>query len=242
MPPKTTKKKAQKKRAYRKRYYKRRGGQNGLPEWSSGSFTRPLLNPNPIVSQHPEVFAVNQTYRLYDVAIDQFQRAVLLARAHQMYRIKKVTLRFKPLIDTFAVGGAGGDTVPNLFYMIDTNQALSANVGLAQLKQMGATPRRMDDRVITAKWTPGVLDQVNDTVAGGGAFSKRMLAPWLNTTDNPFANPVTVSSVDHKGITWCVEETLGSSASYTVDLIIDVQFKKAAIEPTESAQPALSAI
>lgn len=236
MPRKTTKKMAQ-----RKRRVMRRRRANGLPEWSSGSFTRSLQNPSPVIQQHPEVFAPNTTYRLYDIAIQQFDRAVLLARAHQMYRIKKVTLRFKPLLDTFAVGGSG-DTVPQLYYQIDTQQALSANVGLNQLKQMGCTPRRFDDRTITAKFTPGVLDNVNDTAVGGGAFSKRMLAPWLNTTDDPFANPVAISTVDHKGITWCVEETLGVSANYTVDLIIDVQFKKPAIEPTEQSVPALNAL
>lgn len=232
MPRKTTKKDS-----YRKRKQTaRRRRANGVPEWASGTFTRPLLNP----STNQPVFFPNQTYRLYNIAIDQFERAILLARAHQMYRIKKVTIRFKPLLDTFAVGGTG-DTIPHLYYMIDTQQALSPNVGVNQLKQMGCTPRRLDDHQIVARFRPGVLDNVNDTVAGGGAFSKRMLSPWLNTTDDPFANPVAISTVDHKGITWCVEENVGTSANYTVDLIIDCQFKKPAIEPTEGAQPALSA-
>lgn len=236
MPPKkyTSKKRRQTRRP-------RRANSNGNPEWASGSFTRSLLNPNPVVAGHPEVFTPNTTYRLYDIAVDDFDRAVLLARAHQMYRINKVTMRFKPLIDTFAVGGSG-DTLPNLYYQIDTQQALSANVGVDQLKQMGCKPHRFDDKTIVCKFTPGVLDQVNDTQQGGGSFAKRTLAPWLNTTEDPFANPITISTVDHKGITWCLEQTLGTSANYTVDIIVDMQFKKPAIEPSESVARALDAI
>lgn len=242
MPPKTTKKKAYKQRSYRKRRIaRRRYGQSGLPEWSSGTFTRPLINPSPVIQAHPEVFAPNITYRLYDIAMDQFDRAVLLARAHQQYRIKKVTLRFKPLIDTFSVNPNNTDSVPELYYMIDTQQAISPNVGVLQLKQMGAVPHRFDDKQVTCRFVPGVLDNVNNTVAGGGSFARRTLAPWLNTIDDPFAQPVLMNNTDHKGITWCVEETLGSSANYTVDLIVDMQFKKAAIEPEEGQARALDA-
>lgn len=234
------KKRASKKRVARKPR-RRVSKANGNPEWASGTFTRALINPRPIIPTNPEIFQSNTAYNLYNIALDDFDRAVLLSRAHQSYRINKVTLKFKPLIDTYINGGSG-DSLPTLYYMIDTQQALSDNVGVAQLKQMGCTPHRFDDKTIVAKWTPGVLDQVNDTVAGGGSFARRTLAPWLNTTEDPFAPVPLVSTVDHKGITWFLEQNLGSGANYTVDIICDMQFKKPAIETPTGQTPALRAI
>lgn len=230
-----------KKRVYRRRPAMRRRvttkKSNNLPEWSSGSFTRPLVNP----ANSSSIFNVNTMYRLYDIGISQFPRATLLAAAHQQYRITKVSMRFKPLVDTFIGGGA--ETVPNLYYMIDKAQSLSPNVGIPALKSAGCTPKRLDDKLIMTRWSPGVIENVNTTTAGGGAFAKVQTSPWLNTTDDPFASPVAISTVDHKGITWGVEQVVGQSGNYMIDLTIEVQFRKAAFEPPESAtSPALNAL
>lgn len=236
MPYKSTRKPLYKKKrsAPRRAYKKKRS--NNLPEWSSGSFTRPLTNP----ANSTAIFNSNQVYRLYDIAIAQFPRAALLASAHQQYRITKVALRFKPLVDSFIAGGA--ETVPSLFYMIDKAQSLSPLVGIPSLKNSGCTPKRLDDKMVMARWSPGVIDNVNTTTAGGGAFAKVQTSPWLNTTDDPFAIPVVVSSVDHKGITWGVEQVVGQSGNYMVDLTIEVQFRKASMEPSESTVRGLDAL
>lgn len=229
MPYKTARKPLyKKKRTVPRRMYKKKSSTN-LPEWSSGSFTRPLANP----VNSSAVFNVNTMYNLYDIAIDQFPRAVLLAQAHQQYRIKKVALRFKPLVDTFIAGGA--ETAPNLYYMIDKAQSLNPLSGIPALKSAGCTPKRLDDKQLMARWSPGVIDNVNTTTAGGGAFAKVSTSPWLNTTADPFATPVTVSSVDHKGILWGVEQVIGQSGNYMIDLTIEVEFRKASFEPVESS-------
>lgn len=205
-----------------------------LPEWSSGSFTRPLQNP----SNSSEIFNVNQIYSLYDIAIDQFPRAALLAQAHQQYRITKVALRFKPLVDTFTAGGA--ETVPSLFYLIDKAQSVNPLASLTTLKNSGCTPKRMDDKMLTVRWSPGVIESVNTSAQNGGAFAKVITSPWLNTTADPFATPLTISSVDHKGILFGVEQVIGQSGNYMVDLTVEVQYRKAAFEPAESTQRALA--
>lgn len=234
MPPKTARKPLYKKRSAPRRRVAKKS--NNLPEWGSGSFTRPLVNP----ANSSPVFNANTVYRLYDIAISQFSRASILASAFQQYRITKVAMRFKPLVDTFTAGGA--ETVPSLYYLIDKAQSLNPLSGIPTLKSSGCTPKRLDDKMIMARWSPGVIESVNTTTAGGGAFAKVQTSPWLNTTDDPFATPIEVSTVDHKGITWGVEQVIGQSGNYMVDLTIEVQFRKAAVEPSSSSVRGLDAL
>lgn len=226
MPPKKTS--YRKKRVYRRRPARRVAKKTNLPEWSSGSFTRPLVNP----ANSSAIFNVNTMYSLYDIAIDQFPRAAVIASAHQQYRITKVAMRFKPLVDTFIGGGA--ETVPNLYYMIDKAQSLNPLSGIPTLKNLGCTPKRLDDKMLMARWSPCVIENANSTAAGGGVFAKVMTSPWLNTTADPFATPLTISSVDHKGILWGVEQVVGQSGNYMIDLTVEVQFRKASYEPSET--------
>lgn len=205
-------------------------GSNGVPEWASGSFTRSLINP----LDGTQLLNPNTTYRLYDTAIDQFPRAGIIAAAYQQYRIKRVTLTIRPLVDTFAAGAA--QSVPQLYHMIDKIRALSALVGLPSMKNMGAVPRRLDDKNLTISWAPAVLDAATDNGAGAITMAKANVSPWLNTTDNPFAVPVVVSSVDHLGVIWQVEQLVGNSGNFTVDCTIDVQFRKPAFEPHGGGQ------
>lgn len=200
-------------------------GSSGVPEWASASFTRSLINP---VDQ-TTILNPNVTYRLYDTTIDQFPRAIPIASAYQQYRIKRITLKFRPLVDTFTAGAA--QTVPQLYHMIDKIRGLSPNVGLPSMKTMGAVPRRLDDKNLTTSWAPGVLDATTDNAAGAVTLAKANISPWLNTTDNPFVVPVAVSSVDHLGVIWNVEQLVGNSGNFTVECTIDVQFRKPAFEP-----------
>lgn len=200
-----------------------------MPEWASASFTRSLFNPNPVIA--PTIFSPNTTYRFYDCAIDQFPRAIPIASAYQQYRIKRITLKIRPLVDTFTAGAA--ETVPQFYYQIDKIRALSQAVGLPQMKTMGCVPRRLDDKNLIVSWAPGVLDAATDNAAGGLTFAKTNISPWLNTTDNPFVLPPVVSTVDHLGIIWHTEQLVGASGNYTVECTIDVQFRKPAFEPTE---------
>lgn len=232
--PKITKMKA--KRAYKKRAPRRKMGVMGVPEWASASFTRSLLNP--VGGPVPTIFNPNVTYRFYDCAIDQFPRAVPIASAYQQYRIKRISLKFRPLVDTFTAGGA--ETVPQLYHQIDKLRALSPAVGLAAMKTMGCLPRRLDDKNLTTSWAPGVLDATTDNAAGGITLAKVNISPWLNTSDNPFVFPVVVSNVDHLGIIFNAEQLVGVSGNYTVECTIEVQYRKPAFEPSEADRLAVS--
>jgi len=232
MAPKTTKMKA--KRASKKP--RRKMGATGVPEWASASFTRSLINP--AGGANPAIFNPNVTYRFYDCSIDQFPRAVPIASAYQQYRIKRISLKFRPLVDTFTAGG--GETVPQLYHQIDKLRSLSPAVGLAAMKTMGCLPRRLDDKNLTTSWAPGVLDATTDNAAGAVTLAKVNISPWLNTTDNPFVLPAVVSSVDHLGIIWNTEQVVGASGNYTVECTIEVQYRKPAFEPSERDMLAVS--
>jgi len=234
MAGKTTKTKA--KKAYKKRAPRRKMRATGVPEWASASLTRSLINP--AGGAQPTIFNPNVTYRFYDCSIDQFPRAVPIASAYQQYRVKRISLKFRPLVDSFIAGG--GETVPQLYHQIDKLLALSPNVGLPAMKTMGCVPRRLDDKNLTTSWAPGVLDAATDTLQGGLTFAKVNISPWLNTSDNPFVFPVTVSSVDHLGIIWNVEQLVGGSGNYTVECTIEVQFRKPSFEPSEGDMAAVS--
>lgn len=223
---------------YRRRRMMRRRGANGVSEWASASFTRTLFNPQPPPGGLGNIFLPNVTYRFYDCAIDQFPRAIPIASAYQQYRIKRITLKIRPLVDTFTAGAA--ETVPQFYYQIDKIRALSPNVGLPSMKTMGCVPRRLDDSNLTVSWAPGVLDPASDNAAGNLTFSKTNISPWLNTSDDPFNPPVAVSSVDHLGCIWHTEQLVGVSGNYTVECTIDVQFRKPAFEPTEQAVVAVN--
>lgn len=224
------------KKAYKKRVPRRKMGPSGVPEWASASFTRSLINP--AGGANPAIFNPNVTYRFYDCAIDQFPRAVPIASAYQQYRIKRISLKFRPLVDTFTAGG--GETIPQLYHQIDKIRALSAAVGLPSMKTMGCVPRRLDDKNLVTSWAPGVLDATTDNAAGAVTLAKVNISPWLNTTDNPFVLPVVVSSVDHLGIIWNVEQLVGASGNYTCECTIEVQYRKPAFEPTHGEAMSLS--
>ena len=180
-------------------------------DYAGRSEVRDLVNPNPPpLPIPPTVFQPNVVYRIRDIALDQFDACVQIAQAYQFYKIKRVTLKWIPLVDTFTAGGA--ETVPRLYYMIDKSGSIPTNIALAGLKKMGAKPIRLDDKQITRGWSPSVLTA--DTAAPGVLQSSQYkVSPWLSTNGNVL-NPgaFVASSIDHLGCFFCVEQEVGSSA------------------------------
>lgn len=217
--------KQQKKRAYRKRrmYPKRKGFRpaRSVPDIAKLSENYILNYPS------PSGWAMNTMYQKRDFTIAANPRAAAVAAAYQHYRVKKVTLIFRPQVDTFVGGGAlGGYTAPHLYYMIDKSGSLPTNVSIAALKSMGAKPIRLDEREIKISWRPSCL--MNTVDAGTpGVFSSYKISPWLSTNGNAL-NPgvFNVSSVDHLGCFWYVETTGASTLNYTVEAVLDVEYKK----------------
>lgn len=167
-------------------------------------------------------WAANTMYENRNVDLASFDRAVTIAKGYQHFRIKKITLTLKPYYDTYqsAVGAVGR---PQAYFMIDKAGAL-ANPTLEDLKQMGAKPRRFDEKPISFSYRPSVLtgDQVAAGVIGAAQYK---ISPWLSTSANPLGAAWAPSTIDHLGIFWYVEQPAGNQ-QYFAEIEVQFQFKK----------------
>lgn len=182
-------------------------------------------------------FNTNTLYSLMNTQLIDFTRATQVAAAYQHYRIKKITLTFKPSSDTFTAA-AGAVSKPNLYYMIDKSGAIPTNATLEALKQMGAKPIQLDEKNLTVSWRPSVLESVMYAAGGVGApaSSKYKISPWLTTTaDNVSPGVFVPSGIDHLGCYWFVDQLLNPIGyQYTVECEVQFQFKKPLINLTSS--------
>lgn len=188
----------------------------------------------------------NQMYNLRNIALNQFRRAVTVANGYQHFRIKKVTMEFKPSLDTFIAGGgsagSGPYQVPYLIYMIDKAGSIPVLVGSEDLKQMGAKPVRFDDKTIKVSWRPSVLTQTfgNTLTSGVEGQSQYKISPWLSTNANALtSNSFVPSSIDHLGIFWKVDRNglLPNGVpeyTYDVQITVEFQFKKPLVQATNT--------
>jgi len=224
----------------RRRGGKRRGGNRrrgfraarNVPEKASCTVSQWIQRPT----------VANTMYSMRDISLDQFARASLVARAYQHYRIKKVTLEFKPAYDTFAPQNlpAGQNLqVPYLFYLIDKSGSVPTNVTTPDLRQMGSKPVRFDDKTIKVSWRPSVL---TETFGQANSQSQYKISPWLSTNANAL-NPglFVASSVDHLGIFWKVDRNgvlpVGfEEYTYDVQITCEFEFKKPLITPSASEE------
>lgn len=172
----------------------------------------------------------NQMYEKRDFNIAVNPRAAAVANAYQHYRIKKVTLIFRPTVDTFVGGGAlGGYTAPNLYFMIDKSGSLPSNITLGALKSMGCKPIRLDEKTIKISWRPSVLTLTSDGTAVLSANNTQYkISPWLSTNKNALAaGSFVCSDLNHLGIFWYAETPTGpSTLTFNVEAMLDIEFKK----------------
>lgn len=183
---------------------------------------------------------VNTLYSVMNTSLEQYDRAVQVARGYQHYRVKYISLKFRPTYDTFAQ--AGGSSKMNLYYMIDKSGSLPTGITLESLKQMGAKPRALDEKPIVVGWRPSVL--TTDMTAGGPAgavqSSQYKISPWLATNSVPINNAWNPNSVDHLGIYFIVEQSITPVAtSFELDIEVQFQFKKPLWTAT-TGQPAIA--
>lgn len=181
-------------------------------------------------------FVANALYSLMDTSLSQYSRATDAAKAYQHYRIAKISVKFKPQFDTFILpattaGGAGTYGKPRVYYMIDKSGAIPTNITLEGLKQMGAKPHDLDEKLVIASWRPSVLDVA---MTSGGAApltqpSQYKISPWLNTNATSVSpNVWNPNSVDHLGLYWFVESSQAGQVAltYIVDVEVQFQYKK----------------
>jgi len=223
MPPRSNRRPAKgKKRPGRKG---RRSNQKNVAEWASCSVKQT------IVAAGPADFACNQMYNLRGVLkLTGFTRAEEIAKAYQFYRIKNVKITYKFPFDTFMPANVAR---PNFYSMIDKAEAIPTLATLETLKNMGAAPRRCDEKPISISWKPSVL-QASETLAGS-APSSYLLSPWLST-----AHP----DIQHNGLFWYAEQVLfgGVAQIYHAEVEVQFEFKKPLLYATSATTPAVSAV
>lgn len=169
-------------------------------------------------------------YEKRDFSIDVLPRARAVATAYMHYRIKKISLTFKPTVDTFAAGGVNG-AKPDLYVLIDKSGAVPTNATFDALRSMGAKARALDEKPLTVSWRPSVLMDAASNPGPGFAVSPAnyKISPWLTTNATPLSPGAwTVSTVDHLGVFFFAQDPYpgASPTHYTVDVTIDVEFKK----------------
>jgi len=211
MPPKRTSKKGAAKRGKRRQYRSKRT----VAERASMTCTRSY-----------NLLATNQTYRIQEIQLSQFARAVNTAKSYQLYRIKNVKIVVSPLADTFQAGS--GVTVPYIYFQVDRTRELD-NIRTAQeFRQLGCKPHRVDDKIVTFQWKPSVLNTTLDVAAtGAGVFNQYKIAPWIRCRDESGGigvwNPDTT---DHQGLVMFCENSGGDGVQWKVELQVEFEFMK----------------
>lgn len=210
-----------KRRFARRRQMRRRGN---VPEWASLSETNDFGSLN-----------VGTTYNINDVQLAQFARASAVAQGYQFFRIKKISFKVQPLLDTFP--STGNSVVPYLLWVI--NRAGYQYPGLTDewFYDNGAKPIRFDDKTITISYRPNViLDAAEAATPGiGNQANLGKRSPWLNTNTNAFVAGWAPSQVSHTG--HVLKITAPASAiqmTYRMVMTAEFEFKKplALIQPS----------
>lgn len=172
----------------------------------------------------------NTVYKLEDISLSAFDRAVQVARAYQYFRMTKVEVQFKPFVDTFT--NSTTQSVPYLYYLIIKNDATDTST-FNQMRDAGAKPVRFDDRTKVIRWKPAVQNQViGEDVLGAPtvtAWAESRISPWLSTSYQPATDSIlwSPSKVPHKGLMYGVQEDFSTVTQYyEVTITAHFQFKK----------------
>lgn len=173
-----------------------------------------------------------------------FDRASVVAEGYQHYRMKKITVTFKPSFDNFLASG-GAVTKTYLYWMIDKSGSIPTNATLEVLKQMGAKPIALDEKPIKISWRPSVLEGVMYTPGVNNQTpAKYRISPWLSTVATAIQpnNIGGTSGIDHLGLYWFVD-TLNNPAGiqYTAEIEVQFQYKKPLISVQAGAPEARKA-
>ena len=138
----------------KRRQYKKRAM---MTEFASASQTLQLPND-----------ANNTIYRYDTARLAAFDRLVLIAQAYQYYRITKIEMKFKPFYDTYSGpldSAPATSTVPYFHWLINRGDNVDIN-SFNALRDAGSKPIRFDDKTITVRWKPSVLNYARAIVTG----------------------------------------------------------------------------
>lgn len=237
-----TKRGAKKAAQRRKRYSKRRSKVGEYAELVQNLEVRTMTSGGVAVP-----LTTNQINGYFNYSLSSCDRAVQVARAYQLYRIKRVTVEVRPMFDTFITPGAvPSGSVPYLYYLIDKGFNNNSQIfNFNSMRDAGCKPIRMDDKTIRVSFTPHVANAVYDSgitpggvpgAPGSGLYARPVKAPWLQTNAN--ANQLSSlgpfqawapSSIDHRGIIIGAEQVTvapSGASQYLMTFKVHFQFKK----------------
>lgn len=136
-------------------------------------------------------------------------------------------MRFKPLSDTFTAGGTAN--LPYLYFQYDKSGALQGTLTATGFEEMGTKAVRLDDKTVVRKWKPSVLTGQSAPSVFATQFK---ISPWLPTWVGATEN----NQVKHYGACFYISKQNPADATdYDVDIILNVQFRKPLVVPTEGA-------
>lgn len=226
MPMKKARRAPRRKPAVRRRRVipRRLASRSNVPDQASLSVKTTLTPPG------GGNFACNLMYSQINTQLANFDRAVLVSQAYQFYRISKISLTVLFPYDTFQAA-VGGSSRPNFFYMLDKSGAIAPAATLAQLKQMGARPKAVDNKPTTVSWKPSVLTE--EETLGGAVAAQYKLSPWLS---------VNAPTIQHRGIYWYLDQLFAGGTQYQVEMEVQFEFKKPLWTGSEGATQAIAAV
>lgn len=222
-------------------YRKKRGFKKAkdVPEFASLSVGS-TLTPHGATA-----YNLNTLYSQMDTQLINFNRATQVAGAYQHFRMKKITMTFKPAFDSYIASG-GSQSKPSLYWLIDKSGSVPTNISLEGMKQMGCKPIAFDEKPIKISWRPSVLQSVMYAAGINAATpNKYLVSPWLSTVGVP-VQPNSLggsNGTDHLGLYWymdCLTNPIG--AQYQVEIEVQFQFKKPLIYGLTSDIPAAPSV
>lgn len=163
-------------------------------------------------------------FRNISLADLSYDRAQTVAQAFQEFRIKYVKYTFQPSADTFPI--AAGNTIPQMYFMVDRANAVPTNATLQTLLDMGAKVQRFDDKNRVIAFKPSVLTTA-PVSALANVGSKYTLRPWLSTNANSQApGPAWApSSVDHQGLVCYITKINPATPPVAVNVDVEIVFQ-----------------
>jgi len=211
---KSYRKKALGKKPYKKRTYK--------------TVTASMNNSCKIVQTLPSVNVLANTPYIISVGGITGARAQAVAEQFGLYRISRISYKFKPNLDTFDGNNNAANgpvTVPTLYWKMNRFADAPAAFNATDLKALGSKPIRFDDKQISISYKPNILTGI--ATAGDNSGSLKM-TPWLNTDAAPDTGTFAISDTEHYGHFHVVECAMAGNGSLpvgTFDATIYYEFK-----------------
>jgi len=171
-------------------------------------------------------------FALSDVALE---RAPMVAKAYQYFKITKIGFRLIANTDTYPVNG--GFAVPQVYWMINKGQSIPAGITADELLDMGCRPRALNDKNLTWAFAPAVLN-ANRNLAGGLVSLYPRITPWLDTNTNAGTGVGWApSTTEHGGFLFHISKMNADDATaYSVQITYHFKFMKP-LYPSSSSSP-----